>query len=178
MLAKILLSVIDTDNIDFDNSESLGIDEYFDKLTESISKGGDYSLYSESDLERLSKVDNKYKTFEIKTYVRDIKGGEIDNSLLEERLSDGRNLLLILDLDPDIDFDAQDEINLWLGVSKKIIDTKLLTDKEKILNLPSKTLQLITKQGKYTLNGCKIVKIYTNSKKPFEFAIIINEITQ
>ena len=193
MLTKLIIPVIDTESLDFDFRGNLTRDEYgemvmdkflktnnqMNKFVDNIRRGVSnipQNLQYSSTVHR-DFPDIVYNFFETDVYIENGKKQNIDETFFERYINSGEMFILILNINPNMEPDAESELRFWLDDSKKIHNDTMIDTKTKLKALPQRGLKILIGKEEYVLEGCKILQDYPNEKYPFKFAIIVEKIT-
>ena len=120
----------------------------------------DYVKYVECDA-IISNADNTHFTHE---------------DLMRNLLS-GKMFILQMNINPNnIDYDAYSELKMWVDESESIRNNQKLSNKDKILKLPSKTLKIISNNEVFVLENSKIIEKCVDKNFPFHIFILTEKI--
>lgn len=193
MLTKFIIPVIDTENLDFDFKGNLTRDEYGEMVMDKFLKTNSQMNRFVDNIRRgVSNVpqniqysstvhrdfpDFKFNFYETDVYIENSKKENIDESFFDNYIEKNKMLILILNVNPNMEPDAESELRFWLDDSKKIYNDKMIDTKTRLKALPQRGFKILIGKKEYILEGCKILQDYPDEKYPFKFAIIVEKIT-
>ena len=188
MIVKLVIPVVDTDNINCDTDVNLTREEYGDmvydqykrndKAIDAYTRGyrSPVSLY-ETETQRTHYDDLTFEDVECEAQIMDVKKQEINDEWLKEHAYNGKMFLLIVNVNPsDIDPNVESELRYWMDDSGRLLNDTSLDDTTKLKYLPTRSLKIHTDEGEYTIDNCKIVENRSNDEFPYCFVIIIEKI--
>lgn len=112
---------------------------------------------------------------ECEAHVLNIENQELLDEELESVITNEDMLILILKINPNsLLEDSETELRLWLNQTSIINKNSTLSNDDKLLKLPMRTLKLQRDNTLLTLHDCRIIETYS---KKFDFAILIKKIT-
>ena len=188
MIVKLVVPVVDTENINCDSDVSMTRDEYGamvydtykrnDKAIDAYTRGyrRPVDLY-ERENDRVQYDDLVFQDVECECQIMDVKKQEISDEWLEEYVYNGKMLLLALNINPsDIDLNVESEIRYWMDDSGRLLNDETIDDTTKLKYLPTRTFKIRTKEREYTIENCKLVENRSDENFPYCFVIIIEKI--
>lgn len=193
MLTKLIIPVIDTESGRFDYNGELTRDEYGEMVMDKfLATNNQMNMFVDNIRRGISNVpqniqfsstvrrdfpDIKYNFFDTDVFVENGKKENIDETFFEKYISNGEMFILILNVNPNMEPDAESELRFWIDDSKKIHNDPMIDTKTKLKALPQRGLKILIGKQEYVLEGCKILQDYPDEKYPFKFAIIVEKIT-
>lgn len=193
MLTKLIIPVIDTESLDFDFRGNLTRDEYGEMVMDKfLATNNQMNRFADNIRRGISNIpqniqysstvhrdfpDFKFNFYETDVYVENSKKENIDESFFDNYIEKNKMCILILNVNPNMEPDAESELRFWLDDSKKIYNDKMIDTKTRLKALPQRGLKILIGKKEYILEGCKVLQDYPDEKYPFKFAIIIEKIT-
>lgn len=193
MLTKLIIPVIDTESGRFDYNGELTRDEYGEMVMDKfLATNNQMNMFVDNIRRGISNVpqniqfsstvrrdfpDIKYNFFDTDVFVENGKKENIDETFFEKYINNGEMFILILNVNPNMEPDAESELRFWIDDSKKIHNDPMIDTKTKLKALPQRGLKILIGKQEYVLEGCKILQDYPDEKYPFKFAIIVEKIT-
>lgn len=193
MLTKLIIPVIDTESGRFDYNGELTRDEYGEMVMDRfLATNNQMNRFVDNIRRGVSNVpqniqfsstvrrdfpDIKYNFFDTDVFVQNGKKENIDETFFEKYINNGEMFILILNVNPNMEPDAESELRFWIDDSKKIHNDPMIDTKTKLKALPQRGLKILIGKQEYVLEGCKILQDYPDEKYPFKFAIIVEKIT-
>jgi len=193
MLVKIVLSIIDTEHLNFDTDVKFTADEFRqmvydnfkknDKAIDAYTRGIRYRNPYAYENQNVEVKENKYQEYECECQIMDVKKHEVNEKWLNSYAENGNMFLMIMNFNPtEMEPDAESEIRFWKDDSERVLTMKddygnELSDILKLKYLPTRTFKLLTENNsEYILENCKLVENRSNEKFPYCFVIIIEKI--
>lgn len=193
MLTKLIIPVIDTESLDFDFRGNLTRDEYGEMVMDKfLATNNQMNRFADNIRRGISNIpqniqysstvhrdfpDFKFNFYETDVYVENSKKENIDETFFDNYIEKNKMCILILNVNPNMEPDAESELRFWLDDSKKIYNDKMIDTKTRLKALPQRGLKILIGKKEYILEGCKVLQDYPNEKYPFKFAIIVEKIT-
>ena len=194
MLTKLIIPVIDTESGKFAYNGKLSREDYGNMVMDKFLKTNNQMnrfvenmrrgiLNTPQNVAYSSTVhreypDIKYNFFESDVFIQDAKKQNIDETFFEPYIENGKMFILILNINPNMEPDAESEIRFWLDDSKRIHNDQFIDTQTRLKALPIRGLKILIKDKEYILEGCKILQDYSDKKYPFKFAIIVEKIVE
>ena len=189
MITKILFPVTDSSNLNFEH-EAISDEEYSNMFIDNFQKnkhtmdnfekyGFSYKERNMSQREEKIVKDSQFYS-EIEVFIAHHNNEfEITDSFFTNHVEDEKMFLLKLNVNPNsLDFDTEDELRLWIGMSENILTNEVIDEKTKISSLPHRDIKIILTNGEVKmLNKCKLIKNCSDKKYPYNIIIIIEKIT-
>ena len=192
MLTKLIIPVINTEDIDFDFRGNLTREEYGEMVMDKfLATNNQMNRFADNIRNGISNIpqniqysstihrdfpDFRFNFYETDVYVENGKKQNIDETFFDEYINNGKMFILILNVSPNMEPDAESELRFWLDDSKKIHNDPMIDTKTKLKALPQRGLKILIGKQEYVLEGCKILQDYPDEKYPFKFAIIVEKI--
>ena len=191
-MVKVYIPVVDTTSGDFSYDRDISAeelmmlqDEQFRKTNRNIEgfmqgydmRGVRHELFDPVSNRKI--IDSINMIPVICTVTDKVGGIEIPDDWYNEVVTAGRMSIMVLNVHgKDVDYDAEEEIRFWVSDSAMILDDRRLDKKTRLNSLPTRDLELETKDSKYSLSRCKIVERYKGTGYLYSFAIITEKITK
>lgn len=194
MIAKLVIPVVNTENINCESNINLSREEFGDMVYDTfrkndkaidaytrgrISRSAYYNPYaSEDEYDTKHVKDTVFNEVECECQIMNVKKGEINDDWLREYVYNGKMFLLIFNINPsEMESSVETEIRFWRNDSELILnDEKIDDDMAKLRLLPTRTFKLRTDEQEYTINNCKLIENRSDEKFPYCFVIIIEKI--
>ena len=189
MIVKLIIPVVDTDHINCDTDINMTREEYGDmayntykrndKAIDAYTKGyrSPVDLYERED-SRTHYNDLTFDNIECEAQIMDVKKQEISDEWLKEYVYNGKMLLLIVNVNPsDIDPNVESELRFWMDDSGRLLNDTTLDDTTKLKYLPTRSFKIVTDEGEYKIENCKLVENRSDENFPYCFVIIIEKIS-
>lgn len=196
MIVKLIIPVVDTDHINCDTDINMTREEYgdmayntykrndkaIDAYTRGIRPRSEYNnpYITETEYNRgYRKYDDLvFQDVECEAQIMDVKKQEISDEWLKEYVYNGKMLLLIVNINPsDIDPNVESELRFWMDDSGRLLNDTTLDDTTKLKYLPTRSFKIVTDEGEYKIENCKLVENRSDDNFPYCFVIIIEKIS-
>lgn len=194
MITKLIIPVIDTESGKFSYNGNLTKEEYDNMVMDKfLSTNNKMNKFVDNMMNGISNVrsngyytanhqkdfpDIKYNFFETDVFVQDSKKNDIDASFFQNYIENEKMFILILNINPNMEPDAESELRFWMDDSLKVTNDTTLDTQTRLKVLPKRGFKILINNVEYVLEGCKILQNYSNKKYPFYFAVIVEKITR
>lgn len=192
MLTKLIIPVIDTESGEFAYNGKLTREDYgnmvmdnflrtnnqmnrfVENMRRGISNTPQNIVYSSTVHRDFPEI--QYNFFETDVFLQNSKRENIEEDFFNEYIENGKMFILILNINPNMEPDAESELRFWLDDSKRIHNDPMIDTQTRLKALPIRGLKLKVGEKEHVLEGCKILQDYSNKKYPYKFAIIVEKI--
>lgn len=100
----------------------------------------------------------------------------VDEDFFAKHRAEGKMFIVRININPNMDRDAESELRFWLEDSMRILKDKYLDERTKLKSLPKMDLKVDVGPTRMTMSGCKIVENICNRTFPYYFAIIVEKL--
>jgi hypothetical protein len=188
MITTFVIPIIDTSSGNYDFNGTLSTEDYtsmivdnFNKNYDSINNLMNYGVHDEyvetfKD-KKIDNVEEKYIFSKTEAQISDMNYQEINVSYLHNITKLSKKDILRININPSsMEPEAMEEINYWIGDSKKVLDNINLDKRTMILSLPVRDFLIDDGETVFRLCDCKIMEITTKQNAPFSFALLVDKI--
>lgn len=189
MIAKIAVPVEVIDTCGMDYNAHIDNNTYVDMLYNSEMRSGqnveyfmntdnDERAYFGNDIDRVNSADTNMVNYATDVKITSPKLVNVDTEYLLGYVDSGNQLVLTLNINPNIDMDAQTELTAWAKESQVILEDKTINSKTILEMLPRRELYIIIDDYTFKLSQCSIVCVYSSKDFPYYYAVLCRKINQ
>lgn len=189
MIAKIAVPVEVIDACGMDYNANIDNTAYVDMLYNSEMRSGqnveyfmntdkDERAYFGNDIDRVNRADTNIVNYATDVKITSPRYDNVDTEYLLKYADNGNQLALTLNINPNIDMDAQTELTAWAKESQIILEDETINDTKKLEILPRRELYIIVDDYTFKLSQCLIVCIYSSKEFPYYYAVYCRKINQ
>ncbi len=190
MIGKLIIPVINTEAKDFSYNQKLSVDDYSNMVLDNFNRTNDdvtrftedlmYGTRSYASRRNGNKghdVEDIYTYSETEAFFQNIKGESIEIPFFEEYVENGKKAIIKVNINPNsFDPDCESEFKYWVEDCKRVISDDTIDERTKILTIPKRFFHISVVDKKYLIDGCQIVKDFSDKKYPFNYAILVEKI--
>ena len=122
-------------------------------------------------------VEDIYTYSETEAFFQNIKGESVEIPFFEEYVENGKKAIIKVNINPNsFDPDCESEFKYWVEDCKRVISDDTIDERTKILTIPKRFFHISVGNKKYLIDGCQIVKDFSDKKYPFNYAILVEKI--
>ena len=190
MIGKLIIPVINTEAKDFSYNQKLSVDDYSNMVLDNFNRTNDdvtrftedlmYGTRSYAPRRNGSKghdVEDIYTYSETEAFFQNIKGESAEIPFFEEYVENGKKAIIKVNINPNsFDPDCESEFKYWVEDCKRVISDDTIDERTKILTIPKRFFHISVGNKKYLIDGCQIVKDFSDKKYPFNYAILVEKI--
>lgn len=189
MIAKIAIPVEVIDTCGMDYNANIDNSAYVDMLYNSEMRSGqnveyfmntdkDERAYFGNDIDRVNSADTNIVNYATDVKITSPRYDNVDTEYLLKSADSGNQLALTLNINPNIDMDAQTELTAWAKESQIILEDETINDTKKLEILPRRELYIIIDDYTFKLSHCSIVCVYSSKEFPYYYAVYCRKINQ
>lgn len=190
MIGKLIIPVINTEAKDFSYNQKLSVDDYSNMVLDNFNRTNDdvtrftedlmYGTRSYAPRRNGNKghdVEDIYTYSETEAFFQNIKGESVEIPFFEEYVENGKKAIIKVNINPNsFDPDCESEFKYWVEDCKRVISDDTIDERTKILTIPKRFFHISVGNKKYLIDGCQIVKDFSDKKYPFNYAILVEKI--